>query len=154
MQGTQVWALVREGPACHGATKPMRHNYWACALDLVSHNYWACVPQLLEPVCLEPVLHNKRSRHSGSPCTAMKSRPRLLQLEKARAQQRRPNTAKNKFIKKKKSALFFCVLPSWWFCHINEMCIHLIFTSFSYEKYNFVEITLGKRNLFFSTWKA
>ncbi|KAJ8776608.1 hypothetical protein J1605_015197 [Eschrichtius robustus] len=27
MQGTQVRALVREGPTCHGATKRMHHNY-------------------------------------------------------------------------------------------------------------------------------
>ena len=27
MQGTQVRALVREDPTCHGATKPMCHNY-------------------------------------------------------------------------------------------------------------------------------
>ena len=27
MQGTWVRALVREDPTCHGATKPMRHNY-------------------------------------------------------------------------------------------------------------------------------
>ena len=26
-QGTQVRALVREDPTCHGATKPVRHNY-------------------------------------------------------------------------------------------------------------------------------
>ena len=37
-----------------------------------------------------------------SPHTAMKSSPRLPQLEKARAQQQRPNAAKNKRIKKKK----------------------------------------------------
>ena len=47
MQGTRVRALVWEDPACCGATKPMRHNYWACALEPMSHNYWACVPQLL-----------------------------------------------------------------------------------------------------------
>ena len=47
MQGTWVWALVREDPTCGGATKPVRHNYWACALEPVSHNYWAHVPQLL-----------------------------------------------------------------------------------------------------------
>ena len=29
MQGTQVWALIREEPTCRGATKPVRHNYWA-----------------------------------------------------------------------------------------------------------------------------
>ena len=39
MQGTQVRALVREDPTCHGATKPMRHNYRVCALGPASHNY-------------------------------------------------------------------------------------------------------------------
>ena len=39
MQGTRVWALVREDPTCHGATKPV-HNYWACALEPASCNYW------------------------------------------------------------------------------------------------------------------
>ena len=27
MQGTGVQAPVQEDPTCHGATKPMRHNY-------------------------------------------------------------------------------------------------------------------------------
>ena len=49
MQGTRVRALVREGPTCPGATKPMCHNYWACALEPVRHNYWAWVPRLLSP---------------------------------------------------------------------------------------------------------
>ena len=32
MQGTtRVRALVWEDPTCHGATRPMSHNYWACA---------------------------------------------------------------------------------------------------------------------------
>ena len=41
MQGTQVRALVREDPTCCGATKPVRHNYWACAVETASHNYWS-----------------------------------------------------------------------------------------------------------------
>ena len=49
MLGTQVRALVQEDTTCHGATKPVCHNYWACALEPVSHNYWAHVPQLLKP---------------------------------------------------------------------------------------------------------
>ena len=49
MQGTRVRALVREDPTCRGATKPVRHNYWACALEPVSHNFWAHVLQLLSP---------------------------------------------------------------------------------------------------------
>ena len=64
MQGTWVPALVWEDPTCRGATKPVRHNYWAWALEPVSHNYWAHVPQLLKPMHLEPVLRNKRSHCS------------------------------------------------------------------------------------------
>ena len=41
MQGTRVWALVREDPTCRGATKSVRHNYQA-------H-----VPQVLKPAHLE-----------------------------------------------------------------------------------------------------
>ena len=39
MQGTQVRDLVREDPTCRGATKPVCHNYRACALEAMSHNY-------------------------------------------------------------------------------------------------------------------
>ena len=60
MQGTRVWSLVREDPTCRGATKPMRHNYWACALEPASHNYWVHVPQLLKPARLETVLRNEK----------------------------------------------------------------------------------------------
>ena len=40
-QGTRVRALVRKDPTCCGATKPVCHNYWACALQPTSHNYWS-----------------------------------------------------------------------------------------------------------------
>ena len=94
MQGTWVRSLAREDPTCHGATKPVRHNYWAWALEPASHNYWACVLQLLKTVCLEPVLHNKRSHCHEKPTHRKKSSPHSPQLEKAHMQQRRPNTAK------------------------------------------------------------
>ena len=51
MQGTRVRALVREDPTCRGATKPVRHNYWACALQPARHHCWSHAPQLLKPVC-------------------------------------------------------------------------------------------------------
>ena len=78
MQGTWVWALVPEDPTCHGANKPM------------SHNYWAHVPQLLKPAHLELVLHSKDKPPQWE--------AHLLQLEKAHVQQRRPKAAKNKLI--------------------------------------------------------
>ena len=49
MQGTRVRALVREDPTCRGATKPVHHNYWACALEAVSHNYWSLWATTTEP---------------------------------------------------------------------------------------------------------
>ncbi|KAJ8786689.1 hypothetical protein J1605_006178 [Eschrichtius robustus] len=39
VQGTWVQALVLEDPTCHGATKPVRHNYCACALEPTNQNY-------------------------------------------------------------------------------------------------------------------
>ena len=41
MQRTRVRSLVREDPTCLGATKPVHHNYWACALGPPSHNCWS-----------------------------------------------------------------------------------------------------------------
>ena len=67
MQGTWVRSQVQEDPTCHGATKLVHHNYWACTLEPAGHNYWARVPQLLKPVHLEPVLHNKRSHLNEKP---------------------------------------------------------------------------------------
>ena len=46
-QGTWVWSLVQEDSTCCGATKPMHHNHWACAL--------------------EPRHRNKISHHSEKP---------------------------------------------------------------------------------------
>ena len=59
MQGTRVRALVQEDPTCCKATKPIRHSYWACALEPASHNYWALLPRLLKPV-----LHSRRSHRN------------------------------------------------------------------------------------------
>ena len=91
MQGTRVRALVREDPTCHRATKPVCHNYWACALEHVSHNYWAREPRARAPQQEKPLQWEAH----------------LPQLEKAHMQQRRPNAAK-----KKKSLNKHCEVPS------------------------------------------
>ena len=55
------------------------NNYWACALEPVSHSYWAHVPQLLKPVCLEPMLCNKRSHCNEKPthCNEDPTQPKI-----------------------------------------------------------------------------
>ena len=89
MQGTQVRALVWEDPTCHGATKPVRHNYWAWALEPTSHNYWSPHAYSLCSATREAtIMRSTRTPMKGSPCSP--------QLEKASAQQWRPNAAKNK----------------------------------------------------------
>ena len=45
-----------QDPTCHGATKPVHHNYWACAPEPGSGNYWAHVLRLLKPAC--PRVHS------------------------------------------------------------------------------------------------
>ena len=52
VRGPRVQSLIREDPTCHGATKSVCHNYWACVLESGSHNYW--------------------SLHARSPCSAMR----------------------------------------------------------------------------------
>ena len=74
-QGTRVRALVREDPTCHRASKPVRHNYWACALEPASHDYRAHVPQLLKPMCLEPVLCNKKPPQWGAHAPQLGRKP-------------------------------------------------------------------------------
>ena len=80
MQGTRVQALVQEDPTCRGATKPVRHNYWACFLEPVSHNYWAHKPQLLSPHATTTEAHAPRA------CALQQEKPPQWE---ARALQRR-----------------------------------------------------------------
>ena len=107
MQGTRVRALVWEDPTCRGATKPMRHNYWACALETASHNYWAREPQLLKPVRLEPMLCSGRSHPNVRPVDRNKEWPLLSAARggpraAAKTQcSQKLNKWINKFLKKK-----------------------------------------------------
>ena len=68
---------------------------------------WAREPQLLSLRIWSLCSATREAKMVGGPHTAMRSGPRLLQLEKALTQKRRPNTAKNKkinkFIKKNKN---------------------------------------------------
>ena len=103
MRGTRVRSLVQEDPTCCRAAGPVRHNYWACALEPASHDYWARMPQLLKPACPSPCSATREATAMRSPHTAMKSSPRSPQLEKAHVQQQRPNIAKNKIKIKNKN---------------------------------------------------
>ena len=58
LQGTRVRALVWEDPTCRGATRPVSHNYWACAsgacaLQQEKPLQWeACAPRWrVAPTC-------------------------------------------------------------------------------------------------------
>ena len=63
---------------------------------------WAREPQLLSLHVWSLCSATGEAATVRGPRTAMKSGPHLPQLEKALAQKRRPNTAKNKLKKKKK----------------------------------------------------
>ena len=61
---------------------------------------WAREPQLLSLRVWSLCSATREAATVGGPRTAMNSGPRLLQLEKALAQRRKPNTAENKLINK------------------------------------------------------
>ena len=65
----------------------MPRSSWAREPQLLSLSVWSLCSAIREATIVR------------GPRTAMKSGPRLPQLEKALAQKRRPNTAKNKYNK-------------------------------------------------------
>ena len=69
-----------------------------CATTTEARVPRACAPQQEKPPQWEACA--PQWRVAPAHCTTMKSNPYSLQLEKARAQQQRPNTAKNKKNKK------------------------------------------------------
>ena len=69
MYQTLVWSLVQEDSTCHGATKPVCHNYWALWPRAQELHLLSPHAALLQPSCLEPALCNKRSHHSKKPHT-------------------------------------------------------------------------------------
>ena len=77
-------------------------------------NDWAREPQLLSLRVWSLCSATRETTIVRGPRTAMKSGPRLPQLEKALAQKRRPNTAKKKKkryqLKKKKKCIILMIL--------------------------------------------
>ena len=89
MQGTWVRALVQEDPTCRGATGPVCHSCWACALEPVCHNGW-------NPRAWSACSTTGEGTAVRSLRAAAGSGPRSPRLGKAHTQQQGPNTAKTK----------------------------------------------------------
>ena len=77
----------QEDSTCCGATKPMLHNYRACALKPESCNYWAHGLQLFK-------LKTQQEKPQWSSHTAMRVILTPSNCRKAHAQQQRPSMAK------------------------------------------------------------
>ena len=103
--------VVKNPPANAGDTglspgpgrSHMQQSNQAGAPQLLSLCFRAHEPQLLSlrattTEAHEPRVHvlQREATAMRSPCTATKSNPHLLQLEKAHVQQQKPHTAKNK----------------------------------------------------------
>ena len=90
-QGFPGGAVVKNPPANAGDTslspglgrshmprsnKPMRHSYWACALEPTSHNHWS-------PRTYSPCFTTREATAMRSLCTTTKNSPRSPQLEES-----------------------------------------------------------------------
>ena len=109
---------------------------------------WAREPQLLSLRVWSLCSATREATLVRGPCTAMKSGPRLPQLEKALAQKRRPNIAINQSInqsikkkkdfissssplkKKKDGLLVTCVYRIYYFNYFNSNNLHNMDTKF------------------------
>ena len=88
--GNIIQSFVKEDPTCHGATKPVCHNYWDCALELASCNYWSLST-------LEPVFYNKRSHLNENPTHHnYRVAPTLRKQRKPMCSNEDPEQSKNK----------------------------------------------------------
>ena len=70
----------------------MPWSNWTREPQLLSLRVWSLCPATGGAA----IVRGPRTAMKSGPCTTMKSGPRLPPLEKALAQKRRPNTAKNK----------------------------------------------------------
>ena len=92
MKGFPGGTVVENLPANAGDTgsspglvgSHMPWSSWVCEPQMLSLHVWSLCSAIREATIVR------------GPCTAMRSGPRLPQLEKALAQKRRSNTAKNK----------------------------------------------------------
>ena len=109
MKETQVWFLVWEDPTCHGATKPVRHDYWG-------------------PCALPPAGHSKRSLRNEKPMNHSKERPTPATLREACWQQQRPSTAENTKVNLKRyffaiqTPILLDICTQKWDCWIMLSC--------------------------------
>ena len=92
--GFEPWSgkiphAVEQLSPCATTTEPALWSPRATTTEPACHNYW-------RPCAKSPCSATRQETTMRSPRTAMKSSPRWPQLETARAQQQRPNTANNK----------------------------------------------------------
>ena len=92
MEGFPGGAVVENLPANAGDTGSSP----GLGRSHMPRSSWARVPQLLSLRVWSLCSATREAATMRGPCTAMKRGPRLLQLERALAQKRRPDTAKNK----------------------------------------------------------
>ena len=79
----QVWSLVQEDPTCRGATTPLGHHYWACAVEPGSRNYWAGGQQLVKPSRRRAGAQQQEKPLQWEACAPQpEGSPCCLQLEK------------------------------------------------------------------------
>ena len=72
-----------EDPTCHGASKPVCHNYWTCALEPGSCNCWAHVPQLRKPTHPRASTPQEKPPQWEARAPQLESSPHSPQLEKS-----------------------------------------------------------------------
>ena len=94
-------SLIWQDPTCQGATKPVCHNCWACALEPGSSKYWAHVLQLQKPTCPSVRAVRQEQLPQWEACVPpQESSPHSPQLEKSLRSNNDPAQPKMRWKKK------------------------------------------------------
>ena len=125
-QETQVPSLIQEYPTCHGGTKPMRQNYWSCALELQVLS--PCASTTEACVCYRLCSATREATTMRSPHTTTREQFCSPHLEKTPRSNKDPVQPKKKEIADNKSTLSATTKwkgshkTLWFFCPANEYC--------------------------------
>ena len=121
MQETLVWSLIQEDPTRSRATRPERHNYWACALEPRNHNYWAHTLQ-------SPSFTAREATATRSPYPEMSSSPCSPYEEKSPCSNRDPAQPKiNKYIKLQRKTKQNKTKKQSWGCLLTVVSCQLVY---------------------------
>ena len=132
-------------PTCLRATRPLSHDYWACALEPVNSNYWVPMPELLKLMHPRACVPQQEKPPWWAACAPqLESSTHSLWLEQSPCSDDDPAQPKINYVLKKGPADFHSLFK-WTGEGFNPFCESVnkhqkIFISWSWRHLNEIQL--------------